>query len=353
MNTSEPSVTAALHVSELRASEETIAFHRESLVFDCLSLYYILDEPYTERVLQAGVDVANVTISSERENWDDFLRRFETAFEKIETNPSLVLATYSDDVIAAKKAGKLAIIPGTQGSSMIGPHIYRVELLHRLGLRFFGPAYTGATVYCDGCGETRNAGLSFLGQELIECVNGLGMLLDLSHVGHQSRLEAAELATHPVCTHSNSYSINANDRNTKDETAAIVARKGGVMGVCGLPKTVAPEDPTLDHMLDHADHYITTLGHENVGVGFDFVEAYKEDYWAGNKDHKPPKWRILRPDIFGTMEDFFNKTYPRGLESISLFPNMTQGLFDRGYDRDQVAGIIGGNWFRKFKEVVG
>ena len=63
-------MTSALLVSELRASDETLAFHRESLVFDCLSLYYILAEPYSERVLQAGVDVANVTISSERENWD-------------------------------------------------------------------------------------------------------------------------------------------------------------------------------------------------------------------------------------------------------------------------------------------
>ena len=202
VNMPEASKAAALHVSELQASADTLAFHRESLVFDCLSLYYILDAPYSERVLEAGVDVANVTISSESEDWDEFLRRFEVAFEKIEANPNLALATCADDVTAARKAGKLAIIPGTQGSSMIGPEIYRVELLHRLGLRFFGPAYTGATVYCDGCGETRNAGLSFLGRELIECVNGLGMLLDLSHVGHQSRLEAAELATHPVCTHS-------------------------------------------------------------------------------------------------------------------------------------------------------
>ena len=142
MNMSEPSKASALHVSELRASDATLAFHRESLVFDCLSLYYILDEPYAERALRAGVDVANVTISSESEGWDDFLRRFEMAFEKIEANPNLALAACADDVIAARKAGKLAIVPGTQGSSMIGPEIYRVELLHRLGLRFFGPAYT-------------------------------------------------------------------------------------------------------------------------------------------------------------------------------------------------------------------
>ncbi len=353
MNAPEPTKAEALYVSELRASEETLAFQRDALVFDCLALYYILDNPYAERVLQAGINAVNVTISAEGEDWDGFLRKFETAFEKIEGNANLVLATCADDIVAAKAAGKLAVIPGTQGAAMIGSDIYQVEIMHRLGLRFFGPAYTAATVFCDGCGETRNAGLSFLGRELIECVNELGMLLDLSHVGHRSQLEAAELALHPVCTHSNAYAVVANDRNTKDEVAAIIAAKGGMMGICALPTTVAPHNPTLDRMLDHADHYAATIGPENVGIGCDFVEAYREDYWAGKKDHKPPKWRVLRPDIFGSMEDFFNKTYPRGLESIGLFANLTQGLFDRGYDEEQVAGIIGGNWLRKFKEAVG
>jgi membrane dipeptidase len=353
MDIEENRKTVATHISELRASNETLKFHHDALVFDCLSLYYVLDEPYAERILKAGVNAVNVTISSESHGWDEGLRRFETAFEKIEANPNLVLASNSNDIIAAKDSGKLAIIPGLQGSWMIGPDIYRVEILHRLGLRFFGPAYTGATVYCDGCGETRNAGLSYLGRELIECLNDLGMLVDLSHVGHQSRLEIAEKASHPVCTHSNSYFVNPNDRNTKDETASIISSKGGVMGVCALPKSVAPDNPKLDHMLDHVDHYSTNFGHQNVGIGLDFVEAYKENYWAGQKDHKPPKWRVLRPDIFGSMEDFFYKPYPLGIESISLLPNLTQGLFDRGYNNEQVAGIIGGNWFRKFKEVAG
>ncbi len=342
-----------LHVSELKASNETVHFHQETLVFDCTALFYVLDEPFTERMREGGVNVANVTFGAESEDWDGFLRNVETGLDKIEANPNMTLALCSADIDAATRAGKVAIIVGTQGAAMIGPDIYRVELLHRLGVRFFGPAYTGATVYCDGCGETRNAGLSFAGKELIECINGLPMLLDLSHVGHQSRLEAAELATHPVCTHSNSYTINANDRNTKDETIRIIAEKGGTVGVCGLPTTVAPQTPSIEHMLQHADHYISVAGEAHVGLGLDFTEAYREAYWAGNKSHKPPKWRVLRPDIFGTVEDFFDHTYPRGFETIRLFPNFTQGLLDRGHSRETAAGILGGNWYRTFKNAVG
>ncbi len=342
-----------LFVSELRASEQTLAFQRDSLVFDCLSLFYVLDEPYTERCLAGGVDAANVTFSSETEDWDAFLRKTEIGLDKIQKSPSLALATCSEDVLAAKRAGKLAVIPGTQGSAMVGRDIYRVEIMHRLGFRFFGPAYTGATVFCDGCGEIRNAGLSFLGKELIECLNGLTMLVDLSHVGHQSRYEIAQLANHPVCTHSNAYAVHANDRNTKDETAKLVADKGGVMGVCALTHSVAGTAPSIEHLLDHAEHYIETIGIDHVGVGFDFVEAYRERFFSGEAKHEPPKWRTLRPDIFGTVEDFFDETYPIGIESIRLFPNFTQGLFDRGYTEEQVAAVIGGNWFRNFKEVVG
>ena len=345
--------TDPLFVSELVASEDTLAFHGDTLVFDCLSLFYILDPPYTQRLLEGGVDVVNVTFESERSEWDGFLANTNEGLNKIAKNPDLMLATCADDVRAAKGAGRIAVIPGTQGSAMLGSHIYRVELMHRLGFRYFGPAYTGATLFCDGCGETRDAGLSYLGKELIECLNDMTMLVDLSHVGHQSRLEIAQRAKNPICTHSNAYSVHANDRNTKDETARIIATKGGVMGVTALTHSVAASQQSLEHMLDHAEHYIRDLGDTHVGVGFDFVEAYRERHFSGEASHSPPKWRVLRPDIFGTVEDFFSETYPRGMESIRLFPNFTQGLFDRGYSKEQVAGFIGGNWFRNFEAVVG
>ncbi len=341
------------YVSELTASPDTIEFHRRNLVFDCLSLIYILEEPYALRCLEGGVNVANVTFASEGEDWDGFLRRTEQAFDRIETSPDLTLATCTADIHAAKSQGKLAVLPGTQGSDMIGRDIYRVEIMHRLGFRYFGPAYTGATLFCDGCGETRDAGVSFLGRDLIACLNEIDMIVDLSHVGHRSRLEIAELADHPVCTHSNAYSVCANDRNTRDETARIIADKGGVLGVCCLPTSVAASEPTLEHVLDHLDHYVKRLGPEHVGVGFDFVEAYKERHFSGESKHTPPKWRLLRPDIFGTVDDFFNETYPRGIESIRLFPNFTQGLFDRQYSETQAAAFIGGNWLRHFESVVG
>lgn len=328
---------------------EILSLHRRTLVFDCLALNYVLDEPYLQRMREGGVDVINVTIASE-ETWDETLRVTEECLGKIARSPSLVQAVRSRDIEAAKDSGKIAVILGTQGASMLETKLWRLELLHRLGFRYFGPAYTGATVFADGCGEFRDAGLSVLGKELIELANELGIIIDMSHCGHRSRLDIAGLARFPVCTHSNAYAVNPNDRNTRDEVVRLVAQKGGVMGICGLVKSVWPEHATLDHMLDHLDHYVKLVGYEHVGLGLDFTEAYQEAYRAGSRDLTVvPKWRRLRPDIFGTTEEFFTLSYPAGLESISLLPRFTQGMKDRGYDATAIAAILGGNWFRHFK----
>jgi hypothetical protein len=96
-----------------------LAFHSETLVFDCLSLLYVLDEPYTSRMHAAGVDVTNLTVAAETETWDETPRIVESALDKIEASPLLASATSATDILAAKKAGKTAVILDTQGASMI------------------------------------------------------------------------------------------------------------------------------------------------------------------------------------------------------------------------------------------
>ena len=336
-----------------RLSQEAAALHRELLVWDCLSLNYLIDPPYVDGALAGGVDVTNLTCATEGETWDQLLRTIDASRTKIDAHPDMVLATTAADVRAAKAAGKLAIILGTQGSESIGRDIYRVNVLHSLGVRFIGLAYTGATMLGDGCGEPRNAGLSFLGRDFIDLVNANRMLLDLSHCGHQTRLEAAEAALFPVCTHSNAYAVNPNDRNTKDDAARIIAAKGGVMGVCGLVRSVWPQDATLHHMMDHAGHYVRLLGAQHVGLGLDFTEAYQDAYRAGRSMPQTHKWRQRRPDIFGTSEEFFTVPYPAGIETVRQMPNITQALLDRQYARADIAEIMGEAWFRCFAAAVG
>ena len=314
----------------------------DAFVFDALSLAYVLDEPYAERCLEAGVNGTNLSFGL-AESWDASRRAYDAGLEKIDNSPVLTLATTFADFAAAQSDGKLAIVPGTQGADLVGDDLTRVEELDRLGFRFIGLAYTAGNLLADGCGEVRGGGLTFLGQDFIAAVNERPMLLDLSHSAHQARLEAAELATRPVCTHSNAYATEQNDRNTKDECLDLITAKDGVVGVCALPKTVREKQPTVDDILDHGEYLASRMGAERVGIGLDLVEAYKE-----NDTILPAsvRWRTLRPDIFGTVEEFHTQSYPTGLESISDIANLTQGFFDRGFGADEVRGILGGNWLR-------
>lgn len=325
------------------------ALHDEAFVLDGLTPYYTLDEPYTSSLIEGGINGALLSVVSDA-TWDATLQRTETALEKIAKSPLLTLATSAEDFRRARAQGKIAMMLITQAADMIGSDLKRVGVMHRLGFRILGMCYTFANLVGDGCGERRNAGLSFLGRELVAAVNELPMMLDVSHSGHQTSLEAVQLAKRPCVTHANAYAVVANDRNKKDEVLKIVTQKGGVIGLCGLPRSVHHPDPTLAHMLDHLDYLVTTMGADHVGLGLDYVEGYKD---AGIVLPQSRRNRTLRPDIFGSVDDFLNQPYPRGLEDIRKAGNLTQGMCDRGYSDENVKCVLGKSWLDAIEKNVG
>ena len=333
--------------TELSTQARTL--HDQAVVLDGLTPYYTLDEPYTSSLIEGGINGAFLSVVSDA-TWDATLQRTETALEKIEKSPLLMHATSAADFRKAQAEGKVAMMLVTQAVDMIGSDLKRVGIMHKLGFRILGLCYTFANLCGDGCGERRNAGLSFLGRDLIAAVNELPMMLDVSHSGHQTSFEAVELATRPCITHANAYAVVANDRNKKDEVLKIVAAKGGVIGLCGLPRSVYHPDPTLAHMLDHLDHLVKTMGAAHAGLGLDYVEGFKK---AGYVLPQSRRNRTLRPDIFGSVDDFLNQEYPRGLEDIRKARNLTQGMLDRGYAAENIRHVLGESWLRAIQKNIG
>lgn len=342
----------------LRVDAQTLAFHQGTLIFDSLSLNYVLDEAYTDRVLAGGVNATIVTFAAEdawgtSPLWDATQRLVETGLEKIERSEAMILAICADDIVAAQAKGKLAVIMGFQSASMIGRDFWRLRLLHRLGLRCLQLNFNAANLYGDGWGERRNGGLTFLGRELIEAANELKMMLDLSHCGQRTTLEAIDIARAPVCTHANAYSVNPNDRCKKDEVIRALVAKGGMVGVQFAPSQVKLQDPrnaTLDDAVKHVDYYKTLVGDQHVGIGTGFTEGFQEHNIVLPES---ARWRRLRPEMLGPVEEFVTLSYPKGIESIQLLPNFTQALFDRGYSKGVVTAVLGGNWLRTFRAFVG
>jgi membrane dipeptidase len=335
--------------SHATAQGDAAAFNRRNLVIDFLGMYYLLDDRYAERALAAGVNAVNVTFGGEG-TWDLMLQSIDGGLQKIAKSSLLTLACSAGDIALAQSQGKLAIIMGTQGASVLGEDLWRVRILHRLGLRVLGLNGSFGNLFGAGSADTGDGGVTFLGRDLIEIVNGLGMLLDLSHCGHRTTHDAIALARAPVCSHANAFTVESTDRNRKDDDIVAMAKKGGVIGICALPRAVKERDPKLQHLLDHLDHMISLVGSDHVGIGLDLMEGYRE-----NKTASPGmmRRRTLRPDIFGTVEDYYNDDLPEGLSSISQLANLTAGMFERGHSEAAIANVLGGSWFVAFKKFVG
>ena len=328
---------------------DVTAFHRSALILDALTPLYVLDEPYTEALLEAGVSAGFLSVASPQP-WDDVMRRTETALTKIENSPTLMLATKAGDIRRAKAQGKIALVLITQAADMIEKDPVRVRTLYDMGFRVLGVCYTFANLLGCGCGELRDGGLTFLGKDFVAAVNELPLMLDVSHAGHQTSLDAVQLARAPVVTHGNAYAVTPNDRNKKDDVLKIVAEKGGVIGLNAMPRPVDPVDPSLEHMLRHVDYITGKFGMQSMGLGLDYVEGFKRE---GKVLPQSVRNRSLRPDIFGSVDDFLNKDYARGLEKIEKLPNLTRGLLERHYRDEAVRGILGENWLRAFERFVG
>ena len=330
-------------------SEAARQLTEQAFVFDALALPYVLDEPYTQQCLAAGINAANVTLTGE-DGWDETQRRLESMLSRIAQRSDLCLATTSEDLEQSKDDQRLSVVLGTQGAAFVEDQLWRIDSVWRLGLRFIGLAYTPANLFADGCGELRDAGLTLLGREFVQAVNERPMALDLSHSGHASQAEAALLARAPCCTHSNAFSVNPNDRNTQDDVVATTAEKGGVMGICCLPRTVAPGLPSLTNLVDHYEHLAKLAGRNSIGLGLDFQQGDQE---RGEQMPVSKRWRTLRPDIFGTVDDYYRQSYPEGIETVDKLSNITQELLSRGHDREAVVGVLGSNWRRFFGQALG
>lgn len=327
----------------------TRAFHERTLIVDFLSLNYILDDKYAERALAAGVNATNTTIGGE-EPWDELIRATERALQRIEKSSCLMQVTNAAGMQRAQAQGKLGVMMGTQGVSSVGQDLQRIRTLHRLGFRVFGLSGSFGDQFGDASSEFRNAGLSILGRELVAAVNELPAMLDLAHSSRRTVPDALALARAPISSHANTYAVEPTERNRSDDELREIAVRGGVCGICALPRAVKEKEPSLEHMLQHIDHALKTAGEQRVGLGLDLMEGFRE---SKTKSPALVRRRTLRPDIFGTLDDFFNDDIPHGFSGITSLPQLTAGLLARGHSQVTVAGVLGGNWLDAVKRFVG
>ena len=161
-----------------------------------------------------------------------------------------------------------------------------------------------------GCGERHDLGLSEYGIKVVERMNALGMLVDLSHVGDQTTDQAIELADFPVFSHSNARSICNSVRNKPDKQIKAIAAKGGIIGINAGPSFVKRTGPeieenlTISDLLDHVDYIVDLIGTDFIGLGLDFIENCEEEETALMASY---------PEIYGLPSSTGKYEFPVGI----------------------------------------
>jgi len=346
---------ADMSKNELERAKE---IHEKSIVIDG-SEVLLLDEVAFSRRKKGGITAANVTcpdnlftdpIESYREICE------HRGFIDLHKDKALLVTTV-DDIRKAKREGKFGVILGPQNGH---PLIERVEdvAFHKwAGIRIIQIVYNKRNYIGDGCSERTNAGLSDLGVQVVEEMNRQGIIVDLSHCGDQTTLDAIDVSKEPcIFSHASVRSIAPQVRNKSDEAIQALAEKGGVMAVCswGPVLRVGDNSPKMEDVYAHVKYLEERVGIDHVALATDVDER-----------GQPPHVKFMqyqRIAIEDLMVNYMKlpppavrASWPRTPEGYGgeNFQDFTKVLVAGGYSDKEIEKILGGNLLRVFEKVWG
>lgn len=262
--------------------------------------------------------------------WSGFVGRNSEVFS---------LVGRAQDIDHAKAKQKIAVIMGLQNADEFREP-KDVKAFYEFGLRCAQLTYNSQNLIGSGSTDRVDGGISDYGVEIIKAMNEVGMLIDVSHSGDRTTLDAIELSPKPIAfTHSNCRALNDHPRLKTDEAIKKLAAKGGVMGITGVRNFVKDKEPTtVEDIVDHIDHVVKLVGIEHVGIGTDSdLMGY---------DHMPAdQYKQLKAGYKASYA-FRDKIDTDGFNHPRKMYDLTAALVRRGYSDSNIQAVLGGNFRR-------
>ncbi|MDH5760412.1 MAG: membrane dipeptidase [Gemmatimonadota bacterium] len=325
-----------------------------ALIMDAMGELRPIYEPALVReMLASGMDAITVTLCDPKPVGAEALELAVDGLLEYDrylaAHPDLfVKATSVAHVDEARAAGRMAVFYLYQNSEQFGGDLDRVEMFHRLGVRSSQITYNERNRAGVGCrAEGDDGGLTDFGRALVERMNALGMLVDLSHANMPTMADTIAHSAAPVIiSHTACDAVYPHLRNTTDANLRALAERGGVAGICQLrPFLTHEKADNLHAYFDHLDHAVQVCGVEHVCVGSDRdhrVIVMTPEYEAELRAEEGSQVTSSELPYF---IDELNG--PRRMEVV------WDGLVGRGYSEDQVERIMGRNLYRLYAEVMG
>ena len=331
----------------MSSKDAALDIYDRSVVIDGLHVSNWSSPAVYQSLRSGNVTAINATIAV-FEQFDEAADSIKTWLRRlVEYADALLHVTSVDDIVRAKELRRTGVIFGWQNASPIEGDLSRLELFHSLGVRIVQLTYNERNRLGNGCWERTDAGLSSFGVDAVDEMNRLGVLVDLSHCGDQTTLEAIELSEKPVAvTHSNARSFYDHPRNKPDDILRLLAEKGGVIGATSWPPFLRSQfDSTLADFGDAIDDLVERVGVDHVGIGSDYTQDQTKEWFDVLMSQQGTKFNPRRREYPDTV------THPAGIETPNKLPNVARELVRRGYREGDIAKILGGNWLRLFGEV--
>ena len=270
------------------------------------------------------------------------MRMIEAGHRIAEGNPDdVTLCVTGSEIDATVADGRIALVLALESAPGVDSDIELLQTLQRLGVRIVSFAHFGRTALADGSGEdAAGSRLTRAGLEAFKLVEELGLIFDVSHLGAGGVAHVLELARRPVmATHSSARALRDHHRNLTDDQLRAIAATGGVVCVNFFPGFLTEGRATIDHLVDHIAHVADVAGPDAVGIGPDFIKELMDEQYP------------LATEL--PIEGVDGKAVLPGLEGPRGLPLVTEALLRRGFDKEQVTAILGGNAMRLFREQLG
>jgi len=300
--------------------------------------YCAWSETVFRQMREAGLDAVHASIAY-HEGFREAVANLEEWHRRFHAHGDLMVPGRSAaDIREAQESERTAVFFGAQNPSVIENDIGLVEVWRELGLTFLQLTYNNQSLLGAGWQETEDTGLTRMGREVVAEMNRLGMIVDLSHAGARTALEAIEASTRPVAvTHANPRAWCDTGRNLPASVMRALAECRGMLGLSLYPHHLAAgTDTTLEDFCAMAAHAAEIMGAEHVGIGSDLcqgqpdsvVEWMRTGRWTRHRDG------AVFPD------------QPAWFRDNRDWPGLADGLRAAGFSAAETEGILGGNWYR-------
>ncbi len=275
--------------------------------------------------------------------WNAIIRKYQNDLLKVWS---------ATDIIRAKRQNKTGIIFGFQNARCIGNKIERIQTFANLGVRIIQLTYNDSNQIGNGSVVPDNKGLSVFGQEVVESLNEHKVLVDLSHSGEQTCLDALKVSKSPITiSHTGCRALNDIPRNKTDDELRQVADKGGVVGIYFMPFLKADGQARAVDVVQHIEHAINVCGEEHVGIGTDGDATKIDDMTAYRAAIAGEVRQRRKAGVSAAGES--NQVVPLipDLMGPTQFQKLATLLANRGHSISRIEKILGGNFLRLIQDV--